>query len=201
MRSLLIASLFVLSFFPSSLLAVQDAAKDDPVQDKTAPPEQAEKVEREACKKVTCAFDVRIVLKQKDGSIFDKSYRALPVVQPSGVSVYAGQSVLFEADAQGDQLTNFKLVKSVEHPEKTISATLQQLSNGSMMLTLQNPFKRHIKIAMGAMPLDLGRLLKTSSCPVRAGLVHFEGWPYPIFQVWLGNIHFLKDSSEATCSE
>ena len=192
LRFLLITSIFVLSLFPSSQLVAQD---------KPAPPEDTENAQQEACRKIECAFDVRIVLKQRDGSIFDKSYRALPLVQPIGVSVYAGQSVLFEADIQDDQLSNFKLVKSIKHPEKTISATLKQNSDGYMTLTLKNPFQRPMKVAMGVMPLELGRLLKTSSCPVGAGLISFEGWPYPIFQVWLGNIRLLKDSSLMNCSE
>jgi len=192
LRSLLIASLFALSLFSGPQLVAQD---------KPTPPEEAEQAEREMCKKVECAFDLRIVLKQKDGSIFDKSFRALPVVQPSGVSVYAGQSVLFEADVQDDRLSNFKLVKSIEHPEKTISATLKQNSDGLMTLMLRNPFKRTMKVAMGIMPLDRETLLKTSSCPVLAGLTNFEAWPYPIFQVWLGNIRLVENSSPATCSE
>jgi len=196
LRSLLIASLFVLLLFPSSQLVAQGKTAD-----KTAPSEEPEKAEREMCKKVGCAFDVRIVLKRKDGSIFDRSFRTVPVVQPTGVSVYAGQSVLFEADVQDDRLSNFKPVKSIEHPEKTISATLKQNSDGSMTLALRNPFRRPMKVAMGIMPLDRDSLLKTSSCPVLAGLMGFELWPYPIFQVWLGNIRLLENSSSIICSE
>ncbi len=161
-------------------------------------PEQAE---HEMCKKVGCAFDVHAVLKQKDGSIYDKSLRAAPVVQPAGVSVYAGQSVLFEADIQGDQLVNFKLVKTVAHPEKTLSASLEQKPDSSMMFTLHNPFNKNLKIAMGMMPLDHSNLLNTSSCPVLAGKFGIELWSYPIFQVWLGNMRLLNDSAESTCSE
>ncbi len=160
-----------------------------------------EEAEHEMCKKVGCAFDVRIVLKQKDGAAYDESFHVLPVVQPGGVSVYAGQSVLFEADVQGDRLGNFKLVKSVEHPERTLSASLEQSGDYSMKLVVRNPFKQPLKIAMGIMPLDHNDLVTTSSCPVVAGGASYELWPYPLFQVWLGNIRLLKDLSEVTCSE
>ena len=153
------------------------------------------------CKKVGCAFDVHVILKRKDGSTYDKILPVVPVVQPSGVSVYAGQSVLFEADIQGDQLVNLKLVKTIEHPEKTLSASLQQKPDNSMMLTVHNPFKKNLKIAMGMMPLDHPSLLKTTSCPVLAGKFGIELWPYPIFQVWLGNMRLLNDSAEMACSE
>ena len=54
-----------------------------------------------------------------------------------------------------------------------------------MRLVLRNPFQHHFKVRMGMMPLDHPNLLKTSSCPVRAGLLGIEMWPHPIFQVWL----------------
>jgi len=160
-----------------------------------------EEAERDMCKKVGCAFDVHVVLKQKDGSTYNKNLHVVPVVQPGGVSVYAGQSVLFEADIQDDQLVNLKLVKTIEHPEKTLSASLEQKPDSSMMFTLHNPFKKNLKIAMGMMPLDHPSLLKTTSCPVLAGKLGIELWPYPIFQIWLGNMRFLNDSAEMVCSE
>jgi len=157
---------------------------------------------QEICSRITCAFNLRIVLKQKDGSTFDKSFPALPQVQPAGVSVYPGQSILFEADMEGDRLANFRLVTSAEHPEKTISATLQQLDDGAMVLKLKNPFRRHLPVKMAMMPLGLEKLLNTSSCPVLSdGRVSFEMWPHPIFQIWLGEFRLLDDSSDMACSE
>ena len=182
-------SLLVFCFCMSSLSIAQH---------RDVSPQEAES---DMCQKAGCAFDVHVTLKQKDGSNYDKSFHVVPVVQPGGVSVYAGQSVLFEADIQGDQLVNLKLVKAVQHPEKTLSASLEQKPDGSMMFTLHNPFKRNLKIAMGMMPLDHPDLLKTTSCPVLAGKFGIELWPYPIFQIWLGNMRFLNDSAEMVCSE
>jgi hypothetical protein len=193
MRHSLLSALFVLlSYFVSSLSAAQY---------ETAPPQETENAVKELCKRVGCAFDIQVVLKQKDGSVFDKSYHVVPVVQPGGVSVYAGQSILFEADMQGDHLGNFKLIKSIEHPEKTISATLEQSSDNSMKLSLRNPFKQHLKIAMSIMLPDRGDLLiKTSSCPVVAGGGGYELWPYPVFLVSLSDMRLLKELN-TTCSE
>ena len=191
LRQLLAVSLFVLCVAQSFPLAAQY----------TVPPEEQERVEKEMCKHVGCAFDVHVVLKQKDGSTYDKRLRTVPVVQPNGVSVYAGQSVLFEADVQGDQLVNLKLVKTIEHPDKTLSASLVQDSDNSMRLTLHNPFNQNLKIAMGIMPLDHVDLLNTSSCPVLAGKIGFELWPYPLFQVWLGNMRLLREPNDMACTE
>lgn len=188
-RSLLSSLLLVLGLCVNSLSVAQY---------RDVSPEEAK---NDMCKKVGCAFDVHVVLKQKDGSTYDKSFPVLPVVQPIGVSVYAGQTVLFEADVRGGQLVDLKLVRAVERPEKTLSASLKQEPDGSMMLILRNPFKKNLKIAMGIMPLEHPSLLKTSSCPVLARKVGVELWPYPIFQVWLGNMRLLNDSASTACSE
>jgi len=102
---------------------------------------------------------------------------------------------------EGDRLGNFKLVTSNEHPEKAISAKLKQQEDGSMWLVLRNLFQRHFKVRMGMMPFDHENRLKTSICPVRAGLLGIERWPHPIFQVWLGDFRLLDDSSNMTCTE
>jgi hypothetical protein len=166
----------------------------------TAPASQVD-AEKEMCKKVGCVFDVRVVLRKADGTTFDKTYPTLPVAQPNGVSVYAGQTVLFEADEVGDRLSNFHQVSSVEKPEKTLSASLTQASDGTMNLVVRNPFKRHIKISMGMMPLDRTDLVPTSSCPVVAAGSDFEMWPYPIFQIWLGEMRLFDDLNHVSCSE
>jgi len=157
--------------------------------------------EKKMCEAIMCQHGVKIALKKKDGSMFEKTYDAMPVVQEHGVNVYAGQTVLFEADVAGDNLINLKLVASITQPEKTISAKLEQTADGSMMLALNNPFKRHLRIHMGIMPLDRDSLLKTSSCPVIASGGSYEMWPYLVFQVWLGSPQLLKDGEDMSCIE
>lgn len=164
-------------------------------------PKDIKRVENEMCEKAACQYGMKIALKKKDGSTFEKTYDVMPVVQENGVSVYAGKTVLFEADVSGDNLINLTLVTSVTHPEKTISAALEQAKDGSMNLELKNPFKRHLRVHMGIMSLDRDNLLKTSSCPVIASGGSYEMWPYPVFQVWLGSPHLLKDGDDMSCIE
>ena len=54
---------------------------------------------------------------------------------------------------------------------------------------------------MGMMPLDTDGLYKTSSCPVIAGGGAFEMWPYPIFQLVLGNARLLDAKAPMACTE
>lgn len=192
LRSLLFSLLvFVVCF--SSAFATSDGV--------VVPPQDMEKIEKMLCQNDACVFDARIVLKQKDGSTYDKTIHVLPVVQRGGIAVYAGQSVLFEADVVGDRLANVHRVTSVQNPGNTLSATLTQVEDGSMQLVVRNPFKRPVKIAMGIMPLDRHDLLSTSSCPAVPGGSDIETWPYPLFQVFLGDMHLLKDLSHVSCSE
>src|SRR5688572_24214178 len=108
---------------------------------------------QDMCRRVMCQYNVSVKLKQKDGSNYEKHFDALPVVQESGVTVVAGQTVAFEADIQDGQLTSLKLVETVINPEKTVTAKFEQSEDGNMMLALKNPFDKHMRIRMGIMPL------------------------------------------------
>ena len=153
------------------------------------------------CERVQCQHDVRVTLKNKDGSIYDETFDSMPIVQDKGVIVLAGHSVYFEADIKDGLLTNLKLVDSVINPEKTVTAKFEQMDDGQMMLSLRNPFTKHLRISMGIMPLVSEELYATSSCPVIAKGRSYEMWPYPIFQVWLGTPRLLNEGENLGCVE
>lgn len=156
----------------------------------------------EMCKHTICQHNLRVTLKKKDGSTFDKTYDIFPgTVQPFGLAIVAGQTLYIEADAANDRLVNFRVVEAVTHPEKTLIATLRQTDDGNMLLKITNPFKQALKFDMGMMPLDQERLLKTSSCPVIAGGFSFESWPDPLFQVVLANARFVDLKGERTACD
>lgn len=163
--------------------------------------EEIQKIEQEMCQQVMCQHNVRVTLKRKDGTIFDKTFESMPVVQEEGVMVLAGQSVFFEADINNNQLVNLKLVDKIVNPEKTIVAKFEQTKDGTMMLSLKNPFDKHLRIKMGIMPLDRDELYATSSCPVIANGASFEMWHYPILQVWLGAPHLMVEGENMGCIE
>jgi hypothetical protein len=155
----------------------------------------------EMCAIVQCGYNIRIELKQKDGSLFAETFDAMPIVQKAGVSVYAGREVHFEAEEVNGELTNLRLVTEVVNPERTISSKLEQDDTGGMMLVTKNPFGKHLRIRMGIMPLTHDRLVRTSSCPVVAGGASYEMWPDPIFQVFLGEMRLMSEGEPMTCVE
>jgi hypothetical protein len=167
----------------------------------TADDLKREALKRDVCKYTVCQHNLRVTLKKKDGSIYDQTFSVFPgAAQSFGIAIVAGQALHVEVDIDGDTLTNFRVVDPVSHPERTLSVKLEQSDDGSMLLTVTNPFKRLLKFNMGIMPLDKPDLFKTSSCPVVAGGSSFESWPEPIFQVVLAKAHFIEaKGTEVTC--
>jgi len=158
----------------------------------------------EFCKVNPCRKDLTIKLKRIDGSDFQNIFKLLPpAVQPAFISIYAGETLYIEANEGKDAPTDFIQVKEMKNPEKTIVFILKQKNKmgdaKSMLLTVINPFSKDIRYSMGMMPLDKERLIKTSSCPVLARKSTFEIWPFPIFQIVVGNIHFKKKNDDGVC--
>lgn len=166
-----------------------------------SPPAQAD-IEREMCQHTICQRALRVVLKQKDGKTYDRTFAIFPgIVQDMGITVVGGQTVNVEAEVEGDRLVRLQAVDVVAHPTKTITAKLEQDASGGMLLTLSNPFARPLKFDIGMMPLDADSLYRTSSCPVIPGGHSFEMWPYPIFQLLLADARLLEKDAPMACTE
>lgn len=145
---------------------------------------------------------VHISVIMRDGSTFDTTLPPpTPIVQPGHLSIFPGQTLYLEADLDGDQLTNFKLVPSVVHPEKTLTLNFTQESGGAagnmMMFKISNPFDRPMKYRAGLMHLDPAdsRLFQTSACPVVARGSGFETWPEPLFQLVFADMRLVDPKS------
>jgi hypothetical protein len=155
-----------------------------------------------ACATGKCQHNVRITLKEKNGATFDRVFENVPpVVQPFGFGVIAGQTVYIEADVVDGKLVNLVSVDKISDPEKTITATFEQVDGKDMMLTITNPYQKMLKFSMGIVPLGQKRLIKTTSCPVGAGIRSVELWSDPISQVMLIGGHLLPDGSPTACVE
>jgi hypothetical protein len=155
--------------------------------------------EAEFCAAAVCQRDVRVTLRRKDGSMYDKVFKVFPAtVQPAFFSVLAGQTVLIEGDIVDGRLVNMVAVDRVRDPARTLTASFKQGPQG-MMLKVTNPFDQDLRFNMGIMPLDGEDVFKTSSCPVRAGMALFESWPQPLFQVLLSNGRVPQPGREMGC--
>jgi hypothetical protein len=182
-----------------ALFAISTVARaDEPPVTKL---NQAE-LEEKMCAETKCQHNLRVVLKQKDGTTYDRTFAVFPsTVQGFGITVVAGQTIYVEADIDGNDLVKYRAVDQIANPKITITAKFEQMKDGGMMLSLHNPFNRPLKFNMGIMPMGSDDLYKTSSCPIIAGGGSYEMWPYPIFQVVLGDGRLMNPDDSTACVE
>jgi hypothetical protein len=170
-------------------------------QDPAARPDVTS-AEQRLCAHADCQRNLHVVLKKKDGTAYDETFAVFPAtVQGFGVSVVAGQAIHLEANVDGGKVIGYRAVERIADPAITITVKLEQMVDGGMMLSLHNPFGKALKFEMGIMPLDSDGLYRTSSCPIIADGDSFEMWPYPIFQVVLGNGRLLEPGDSMACVE
>lgn len=151
----------------------------------------------EFCKTRECRKDSVVKIKKKDGSYFARVMDlAPPAVEPHSISILPGETLLVEADIDGDRLVNLKQVKTVCHPEKTIRLKFWQepsIRDGTeMVLKVLNPFDKYLKYRLYMMSVDSDSTQYTSSCPVIPGKLSYEHWPYPLFQIFVLDLKLIK---------
>ena len=169
-------------------------------QDRPSKQLSQEEAKAEMCSKVECQRDVRVVIRQTDGKVFDRKFDVLSTtVQGKSIFVFTGQTIRLAADVAGSQLTNIRLATVGD--TNIIEVRLSQDSDtGYMTLKVSNPFDAPLKFDLGMMPLSTPRLFKTSSCPIAPKGAAFETWPHPIFQIVLANGRFLSNTDPISCS-
>jgi hypothetical protein len=112
-----------------------------------------------------------------------------PYVADGFVNVLVGEELNVEFDDDGERLSNPSYVKTPNKPERTVSLRLEQIENGTV-LKIRNPFKRAIEYDCLIQHYNEQQLRKTSIIPVRAGLISFEMWPYPLAQVVVSSVRY-----------
>ena len=115
-----------------------------------------------------------------------------PYVADGFINVLAGEEVLVEFDETEGKLSNPHYVKTAAKPERTISFRLEQTDEGTI-LQVKNPFAKNIVYDCLIQHYSEQRLRKTSIIPVRAGLMSFEMWPYPVAQVVVSNVRYVLE--------
>jgi hypothetical protein len=96
------------------------------------------------------------------------------------------------------EIENGKIVSAVPgpasgQPTNTMDVSFKEIDSG-MMLTLQSHLPMDVKYdAMMKAPDN--RLVYTSSCPVRANLGVYEGWPHTVKFLELSNFRFQDGGS------
>lgn len=150
----------------------------------------AEQIEA-LCKTVVCRepTTVKLKLNSKEYAQFD--FPKSPFVAEGFINILSGEKFNVELEEKAGDLEDPRFVKEISHPERTISLAFSQTDEG-MVLTIQNPFPKPIVYECMIQHYKHQGLSKTNVVPVRAKLVSFELWPYPIAQVVISNVHYQK---------
>ena len=185
LRFLSLAMLCVGAFVPLSDSAAQESAN----------PEELRKL----CETILCREPGVVRLTLDSGKPFETKFDwPRPITQNGWISIFPGETIYVEVEAKGDHLTNFRAVKTNDHPEKTLTFTFSQKvgSPSMMLLVVTNPFGRPVKYHAGMMLPSSDKVLKTSSCPVMGGgKIAFESWPNAIFQLVLSDFQLLEEGA------
>lgn len=138
---------------------------------------------------------------------------APPIVQPGFVTIYAGESIILEADVEGDRLVNLRAVPQLVHPDRSIQLRFHQdttMRHGTdMVLLVQNGFSQRLKYRLGMLlpsdpeppPGQPPPIRRTTSCPVLPGQAAYEHWPHAIFLLVATEFHLVDgdDPTAAIC--
>ncbi|MCI5123551.1 MAG: hypothetical protein D3925_03510 [Candidatus Electrothrix sp. AR5] len=158
----------------------------------------------EYCKTAPCRKNNSFKLRKKDGTYFEyTSELDPPVVQPEFILIFPEEELFIEATEGKDAPLDFKHVPQNSQPEKTLVFKFTQSDDEKagpgMFLNVHNPFSKPLRYSLAMTPLGKEGLYKTSSCPVMAKGKAFEHWPYPLFQLIVSDMHFLKKGDDMSC--
>jgi hypothetical protein len=211
----------VLVLLGAGLYSTPSTAITDPVP-RTQPNAQEAREQHlaEVCAKTTCRMESReIQLKTADGSGFTLKTQPFPYVDDDAIVLYAGEALQLDFPADGSATDKPHLVKVIEHVDTNVRgappadaapgpdgrATLsiefrQEPDRPDMMLVFRSELGFALKYDATVLVAtkDGMRPGQTSSCPVHAGLLGFEHWPFPIAMVILSNFHVVA-KDDRTC--
>lgn len=174
------------------LLAMPALAQD-------AEAEQRAKEIEAFCAKTHCRPARTVRLRLEDGSSFEKDVPRLPIVLPNGwITLFAGEQVHIELTADRDALAA-RAVPKVVSPKSTVSFRLTQTDGAGMRLAVSHNLPASLKFSLGMMLPSGGDLRGAPSCAVGAGVVSYETFPHPVFQLVIVNLRFLPEGAALSC--
>ncbi|NIO38738.1 MAG: hypothetical protein GTO41_00175 [Burkholderiales bacterium] len=154
------------------------------------------------CEHTLCRPPQTIRLVMDDGRVFESSFAVEnPIVHKGWVSIFPGETLLVEADRDGNRLVNLRAVKQMRDPDRTLELKFwQDKGKPDMSLKVNNPFPKAMKYHAVMVLPESDKLYKTSSCPVSAGKIALERWPHAVFELLLFDFRLVEDdASKSRC--
>ncbi len=154
----------------------------------------------ELCPNNDCRGPITIKLIKEDGSIFEQKYEYLyPIIQSMGITIFPGENIKITGTFENNKLTNIRALRETDQDPPLFIFSLSQDDKDTMLLKVTNNSDTDIKYHLVMMPLKEGKFLKTSSCPIPAGIAAYEFWSYPIYQLMIPEIFIVEIKDQATC--
>lgn len=125
------------------------------------------------------AFDLKLYV--DSNQFYQAPIRATNyVINDSIIQIFPGEKLFVEADINHHKLTNLKVVNEIRDKSKTLVIDFQQTTNGKvhdqMILTIENPFDKHLKYKAIMNLMKSKRWVDTSVLPVLPKLKSIEMW-------------------------
>jgi len=151
------------------------------------------------CPNNDCRGPTTIRLVKKDGSVFEQKHDYLyPIVQSFGITILPDEHIMITGKFDGGVLKDIKALSSSKDNTPLFTFDFKQ-DGKQMFLTVENHSKFNIKYHLAMMPLKERKMFKTSSCPVSAGNMAFESWPFPIYQLLIPKIFIINIGDKIKC--
>jgi len=102
-------------------------------------------------------------------------------------------------DFKNKKLINIRAITKSDQEKPLITFNFEQENEKMMLLQVVNNSKYDIKYHLVMMPLKEEKFFRTSSCPVLAGKMVFESWPFPIYQLLVPEIFIVEETDKKKC--
>ena len=156
----------------------------------------------ELCKRVLCRPPTTVRLLLKDGMIMEVPFEDVsPIVLPNGwVTILPGEEIHIAFDVHDGTLSNPQAVQQSTNSQPSLSFRFDQdAETGDSLLRISSTLKHTVKFDLGMMLPEGEGILKTSSCPVLAGLKSYEHWGFPVFQFVAAGFRVPGPENDMTC--
>lgn len=165
-----------------------------------AEPSAAPRIE-DLCKTLwkDCRHDVTVQFRQPDGSEYKKTFPLTPppVQNRTQLNIFVGETLRLAAKVDGDRIVELSTASPKDDASHVIEFSLsQQPGQSGMMLAIKNPFDRLLKYKANIVVPPQNNPMPTSVCPVIAGKMGIEMWPYPVFQALLSDFSLVPPTQE-----
>jgi hypothetical protein len=155
------------------------------------------------CETHACRRNVDVsVRKAGGGSARIRNAIMPPAIQSKFINVLPGERIEAVVEIKDGQFIGWRAPKPGDGDKvHRITVEFQQnKDDAGMLATIRHSGPTRIKLDLGIVRVDGSQQPEhTSSCPLMAEGSDQESWPYPMFQLFVGDARELDDKAQVAC--